>query len=549
MTDGDSDKTIDRRLAARHQGKDPPPRRDPGLPVASEGAAPGRRRWRGIGGRVVAAGVVGALTYTGHLDLPGGGAMRETAASSFAAADLPPPSAPRQMVQNDPSSAPSSPPAEAGASAGAAVGSDDEIPGEESLIIHDSPWEENRRADDAMLAEPWPELEDAAEEAIKQRFREIRDQAEQARQELRAVASDMDQRYRRQREEMRARHAREQAEADNAGADVARQTQARHRQEQDALHRDQQAVRELLAAAYAELDQQLQDARRDVARFRAEAGGAPQLAETPRPPEQANDPSAVPTGPAVGPQDPAATTATEAERAAQLPSDRTAATEDSDEASERTAASGEAEPLAPPQADAPPADADERAAAPRPAPSQAAEADRERPVAGAPGDEQADQQADEHAQAMTPEAEQPAQPPSVAESAQPPPAPADAPSVETPGETPPTGRDVAALVERGNALLGYGDLASARLFYQLAAERGSPEGAMLMGMTFDPVYFARAGVRGTQPRIEDALTWYGKAIEMGSEPAETRMRDLRAWLERSAAAGDAQAQAALERLR
>ena len=68
-------------------------------------------------------------------------------------------------------------------------------------------------------------------------------------------------------------------------------------------------------------------------------------------------------------------------------------------------------------------------------------------------------------------------------------------------------------------------------------------------LTFDPVYFARTGIRGIQPQIQDALLWYDKAIAMGSRPAERRMDELRAWLERSAAAGDAQAKAALQQLR
>lgn len=116
-------------------------------------------------------------------------------------------------------------------------------------------------------------------------------------------------------------------------------------------------------------------------------------------------------------------------------------------------------------------------------------------------------------------------------------------------EAPSSDQELTGLIDRGNTLLDLGDLAAARLYYRRAAGRGSAEGAMLMGMTFDPLYFAHTGVHGTQPRIEEALEWYRKAIAMGSRPAEARMESLRAWLERSAAAGDAQAEAALERLR
>jgi TPR repeat protein len=128
-------------------------------------------------------------------------------------------------------------------------------------------------------------------------------------------------------------------------------------------------------------------------------------------------------------------------------------------------------------------------------------------------------------------------------------APEGEPAAESDRAAAPAGQDAADLVNRGNALLDLGDLASARLFYRLAADRGSPEGAMLMGMTFDPVYFARTGIQGTQPQIQDALHWYGKAITMGSRPAEMRMGELRSWLERSAAAGDARARAALQQPR
>jgi hypothetical protein len=143
----------------------------------------------------------------------------------------------------------------------------------------------------------------------------------------------------------------------------------------------------------------------------------------------------------------------------------------------------------------------------------------------------------EAAESMTPEAAKAAA------------APVGEPVSEPPRGAAPVSQDVADLVERGNTLLDLGDLASARLFYRLAAGRGSAEGAMLMGMTFDPVYFAGADIHGTQPQIQDALEWYGKAIAMGSQPAETRMGNLRSWLEQSAAAGNAQAKAALQQLR
>lgn len=114
--------------------------------------------------------------------------------------------------------------------------------------------------------------------------------------------------------------------------------------------------------------------------------------------------------------------------------------------------------------------------------------------------------------------------------------------------TAPPGPDVAVLLERGDRFLDLGDVASARLFYRRAADGGSAKGAMLMGMTFDPVYFAQAGIRGTHPSAPDAAQWYGRAMEMGMGPAQGRMETLRTWLEKAASAGDDEAKAALQQL-
>jgi hypothetical protein len=82
------------------------------------------------------------------------------------------------------------------------------------------------------------------------------------------------------------------------------------------------------------------------------------------------------------------------------------------------------------------------------------------------------------------------------------------------------------LLDHGNRLLELGDVAAARLFYGMAAERGSAEGALLMGVTFDPVYFERHGVRGTRPHVSKAVDWYEKAAALGSPAAEDRKNAL-----------------------
>ena len=125
-----------------------------------------------------------------------------------------------------------------------------------------------------------------------------------------------------------------------------------------------------------------------------------------------------------------------------------------------------------------------------------------------------------------------------------------APGEDVPPRMPPrsTGPEVGGLLDRGNKLLELGDVAAARLFYTMAAERGSAEGAMLMGVTFDPVYFEGKSIYGTRPHVYEAMEWYMKSASMGSAEAEERMIALELWLRRTAQEGDEDAREALQLL-
>lgn len=355
----------------------------------------------------------------------------------------------------------------------------------EAGLVEAGGWERQWRADEALLAERWPELEDTAEETIKQRFREIRRQAEQARQGLTSLTGKMDQRHHQQHEAMQARHERERAEAAAEGALALTQADQRHRQERAALQRDQDSERAQLAQAGAEIEQHLESARRDVAEVRESA-----VATDARPEDVlAEDAGPEETRPEeIGPVE------TRPEREDAVDAGRP-------EAAETGAHSGdipaEAPLVAPYPGIAP--------ASPDPASQESL---TQEPITQDPTSREA-----------------------------------TGPEIVSPEVT---NREVASeeladLVARGDALLDLGDLAAARLFYRRAAGQGSAEGAMRMGMTFDPLYFAQTGVHGTQPRSEEALEWYRKAVAMGSRPAEGRLETLRSWLERSAPAGDAQA--------
>jgi hypothetical protein len=71
--------------------------------------------------------------------------------------------------------------------------------------------------------------------------------------------------------------------------------------------------------------------------------------------------------------------------------------------------------------------------------------------------------------------------------------------------------DVARLLARGDGYLGMGDVTSARLFYERAADAGSGQGAMRLGATFDLSFLGRAGLVGTRGDQAVADMWYHRA--------------------------------------
>lgn len=109
------------------------------------------------------------------------------------------------------------------------------------------------------------------------------------------------------------------------------------------------------------------------------------------------------------------------------------------------------------------------------------------------------------------------------------PAPAAAPAarVATPQ---PLSPEMQELVQRGHALMEIGDLASARLFYERAAEAGSADAALAMAKSYDPIYFEEQDVHGLPPNPERALQWYEKAAGLGSAEATSRLSALKARL-------------------
>jgi TPR repeat protein len=70
-----------------------------------------------------------------------------------------------------------------------------------------------------------------------------------------------------------------------------------------------------------------------------------------------------------------------------------------------------------------------------------------------------------------------------------------------------------------------GDVSSARLFYERAADAGDGHATLRLGNTFDPAFldFAQLRVSGDSAM---AASWYARARELGAPEAETLLKSL-----------------------
>jgi hypothetical protein len=86
--------------------------------------------------------------------------------------------------------------------------------------------------------------------------------------------------------------------------------------------------------------------------------------------------------------------------------------------------------------------------------------------------------------------------------------------------------ETATLVTRGDAFLRAGDIVSARLFYERAADQGDGGAALRLGATFDPAFLSRTGVRGTPDDPAQASSWYRRAADLGNPAAQEHLQSL-----------------------
>jgi TPR repeat protein len=93
--------------------------------------------------------------------------------------------------------------------------------------------------------------------------------------------------------------------------------------------------------------------------------------------------------------------------------------------------------------------------------------------------------------------------------------------------------DTGPLMTRGQALLGQGDVAGARLFFERAAEQGDGAAMMALGRTYDPIELRRLGVLGLKSDANRAMQWYRSAATAGDANAQQSIGRLSEWIERT----------------
>lgn len=89
-----------------------------------------------------------------------------------------------------------------------------------------------------------------------------------------------------------------------------------------------------------------------------------------------------------------------------------------------------------------------------------------------------------------------------------------------------TPEEVDRLTKWGQEFLARGDLATARRFLERAAQARDVRATLLLGTTYDPDALRKMGAVGIQPDLQQALSWYTRAAELGSREASQRLTAL-----------------------
>jgi TPR repeat protein len=84
--------------------------------------------------------------------------------------------------------------------------------------------------------------------------------------------------------------------------------------------------------------------------------------------------------------------------------------------------------------------------------------------------------------------------------------------------------ELAALLKRAKGLLAVGDITSARLLLERAADAQEAEAALMLAGTYDPQVIGTQDMRSISPDPAAARLWYQKAAQLGSVDAKRRLQ-------------------------
>jgi hypothetical protein len=98
-------------------------------------------------------------------------------------------------------------------------------------------------------------------------------------------------------------------------------------------------------------------------------------------------------------------------------------------------------------------------------------------------------------------------------------------------ETPPPARridpdELAALLKRAKGMLAIGDITAARLLLERAADAQEADAALMLAGTYDPQVLGTRDMRSITPDPASARLWYQKAAQLGSSDAKRRLGQL-----------------------
>ena len=86
--------------------------------------------------------------------------------------------------------------------------------------------------------------------------------------------------------------------------------------------------------------------------------------------------------------------------------------------------------------------------------------------------------------------------------------------------------EIKLLMKQGEQFIAAGDVVTARIVFQRAAEAGDADAAVVLAGTYDPIVLAKLGVTGLRADVDKARTWYQKAESLGSVEATRRLAIL-----------------------